>query len=82
MENNGTITEVKNDGEGTKVENDGTISKPITGTETPNIEGNKPGGSTGGGGSSSGGGSTNTELQPTVRNVAELKAAVANDEKK
>ena len=58
VENNGTITEVKNDGEGTKVENDGTISKPITGTETPNVEGNKPGGSTGGGGSSSGGGST------------------------
>ena len=81
VENNGTITEVKNDGEGTKVENDGTISKPITGTETPNVEGNKPGGSTGGGGSSSGGGSTNTELQPTVKNVAELKAAVANDEK-
>ena len=58
VENNGTITEVKNDGEGTKVENDGTISKPITGTETPNVEGNKPGGSTGGGGSSSGGGSS------------------------
>ena len=58
VENNGTITEVKNDGEGTKVENDGTISKPITGTETPNVEGNKPGGSTSGGGSSSGGGST------------------------
>ena len=58
VENNGTITEVKNDGEGTKVENDGTISKPITGTETPNVEGNKPGGSIGGGGSSSGGGSS------------------------
>ena len=53
VENNGTITEVKNDGEGTKVENDGTISKPITGTETPNVEGNKPGGSTGGGGGGS-----------------------------
>ena len=58
VENNGTITEVKNDGEGTKVDNEGTISKPITGTETPNVEGNKPGGSTGGGGSSSGGGSS------------------------
>ena len=81
VENNGTITEVKNDGEGTKVENDGTISKPITGTETPNVEGNKPGGSTGGGGSSSGGGSSAPELQPTVTSVDELKAAVAKGDK-
>ena len=81
VENNGTITEVKNDGEGTKVDNEGTISKPITGTETPNVEGNKPGGSTGGGGSSSGGGSSNPELQPTVTNVTELKDAVANNKK-
>ena len=65
VENNGTITEVKNDGEGTKVDNEGTISKPITGTETPNVEGNKPGGSTGGGGSSSGGGSASYDKIPT-----------------
>ena len=64
VENNGTITEVKNDGEGTKVDNEGTISKPITGTETPNVEGNKPGGSTGGG-SSSGGGSASYDKIPT-----------------
>ena len=72
VENNGTITEVKNDGEGTKVENDGTISKPITGTETPNVEGNKPGGSTSSGGSS--GGVTTTTF--TVKDETELDKAL------
>lgn len=71
VENNGTITEVKNDGEGTKVENDGTISKPITGTETPNVEGNKPGGST----SSGGGSSTPSVDQDKVNLVNTVKAA-------
>ena len=71
VENNGTITEVKNDGEGTKVENDGTISKPITGTETPNVEGNKPGGGT----SSGGGSSTPSVDQDKVNLVNTVKAA-------
>ena len=72
VENNGTITEVKNDGEGTKVDNEGTISKPITGTETPNVEGNKPGGSTSSGGSS--GGVTTTTF--TVKDETELDKAL------
>ena len=71
VENNGTITEVKNDGEGTKVDNEGTISKPITGTETPNVEGNKPGGST----SSGGGSSTPSVDQDKVNLVNTVKAA-------
>ena len=73
VENNGTITEVKNDGEGTKVENDGTISKPITGTETPNVEGNKPGGGTTSGGG--GGSSTPSVDQDKVNLVNTVKAA-------
>ena len=50
VENNGKIDKVENNASGTNIENNGTISKPITGTTTPNVEGNKPGG-----GSSSGG---------------------------
>ena len=86
VENNGTITEVKNDGEGTKVENDGTISKPITGTEKPNVEGNKPGGSTGGGSSSGGGSSAPTYTTGATVNgeyhktVAEAVAAANKKE--
>ncbi|MEE0248476.1 cell wall-binding repeat-containing protein [Peptacetobacter hiranonis] len=80
VENNGTITEVKNDGEGTKVENDGTISKPITGTETPNIEGNKPGGSTG---SSTGSGNVVVDGPEVERvtNETELRNALTKTEK-
>ncbi len=55
VENNGTITQVENNATGTNIENNGTISKPVTGTTTPNVEGNKPGETTkpesGGGGS-------------------------------
>lgn len=54
VENKGTITQVENNATGTTIENNGTISKPVTGTEKPSVEGNKPGGSTSGGGSSSG----------------------------
>ena len=50
LENNGKIDKIENNASGTNIENNGTISNPITGTTTPNIEGNKPGG-----GSSSGG---------------------------
>ena len=52
VENKGTITQVENNATGTTIENNGTISKPVTGTEKPSVEGNKPGGSTSGGGSS------------------------------
>ena len=55
VENKGTITQVENNATGTTIENNGTISKPVTGTEKPSVEGNKPGGSTSSGGSSSGG---------------------------
>lgn len=60
VENKGTITQVENNATGTTIENNGTISKPVTGTTTPTIDGNKPGGSTSGGsgGSSSGGSSS------------------------
>ena len=60
VENKGTITQVENNATGTTIENNGTISKPVTGTEKPSVEGNKPGGSTSGGsgGSSSGGSSS------------------------
>ena len=50
LENNGKIDKIENNASGTNIENNGTISNLITGTTTPNIEGNKPGG-----GSSSGG---------------------------
>ncbi len=55
VENKGTITQVENNATGTTIENNGTISKPVTGTEKPSVEGNKPGGSTSGGGGSSSG---------------------------
>ena len=51
VENNGTITQVENNATGTNIENNGTISKPVTGTTTPSIDGNRPGS-----GSSTGGG--------------------------
>lgn len=59
IENSGTLTNVENNAEGTDINNKGTISNPVMGTETPNIDGNKPstgGSSSGSGGSSSGGG--------------------------
>ena len=55
VENNGTITEIENNAKGTEIENYGTISKPITGTSTPEVDGNKPGGGSSGGSSSGGG---------------------------
>ncbi|WP_343749113.1 cell wall-binding repeat-containing protein, partial [Metaclostridioides mangenotii] len=61
--NKGTVTNVKNDASGTVINNSGTISNNPTGNQTPNIEGNRPGGSTGGGG----GGSVSS-----VANVSEL----------
>ena len=50
VENNGKIDKVENNASGTNIENNGTISKPITGTTTPNVEGNKPGGESSSGG--------------------------------
>ncbi len=41
VENKGTITQVENNATGTTIENNGTISKPVTGTEKPSVEGNK-----------------------------------------
>ena len=79
VENKGTITQVENNATGTTIENNGTISKPVTGTEKPSVEGNKPGGSTSGGG----GGSVIVD-GPEVARVSteeELKAALENEEK-
>ena len=79
VENKGTITQVENNAAGTTIENNGTISKPVTGTEKPSVEGNKPGGSTSGGG----GGSVIVD-GPEVARVSteeELKAALENEEK-
>ena len=66
VENNGTITQVENNASGTNIDNNGTITKPVTGTTTPTIDGNKPGG-----GSSSGGGT----VIPSV-NVSSIVATV------
>lgn len=79
VENKGTITQVENNATGTTIENNGTISKPVTGTEKPSVEGNKPGGST-----SSGGGGSVIVDGPEVARVSteeELKAALENEEK-
>ena len=62
VENKGTITQVENNATGTTIENNGTISKPVTGTEKPSVEGNKPGGSTSGGG----GGSVSDTKAPEI----------------
>lgn len=51
--NKGTVTNVKNDAPGTVINNSGTITNNPTGNQTPNIDGNRPGGSTGGGGGGS-----------------------------
>ena len=72
VENKGTITQVENNASGTTIENNGTISKPVTGTEKPSVEGNKPGGSTSGGG---GGSSTPSVDQNKVKLVNTAKVA-------
>ena len=79
VENKGTITQVENNATGTTIENNGTISKPVTGTEKPSVEGNKPGGSTSGGG----GGSVIVDGPEVARvyNETELRAALENKEK-
>ena len=64
VENNGTITQIENNAKGTEIENYGTISKPITGTTTPEVDGNKPGGGSSGGSSSGG-----TVVTPSVSSV-------------
>ncbi|MCR1954492.1 cell wall-binding repeat-containing protein [Clostridioides mangenotii] len=51
--NKGTVTNVKNDAPGTVINNSGTITNNPTGNQTPSIDGNRPGGSTGGGGGGS-----------------------------
>ena len=81
VENSGKIDKVENNASGTNIENNGTISKPITGTTTPNVEGNKPGG-----GDTSGGGSSSGTVTPSVKyyDVAissELADAIANVKK-
>ena len=81
VENKGTITQVENNATGTTIENNGTISKPVTGTTTPNVEGNKPGG-----GDTSGGGSSSGTVTPSVKyydvaTSSELADAIANVKK-
>ena len=71
VENKGTITQVENNASGTTIENNGTISKPVTGTEKPSVEGNKPGGSTSGGG---GGSSTPSVDQNKVKLIEYCKS--------
>jgi putative cell wall-binding protein len=66
--NKGTVTNVKNDAPGTVINNSGTITNNPTGNQTPSIDGNRPGGSTGGGG----GGSVAPPVDSTVANVSEL----------
>ena len=69
VENNGKIDKVENNASGTNIENNGTISKPITGTTTPNVEGNKPGG-----GSSSGGGIVAPDVNVESIKITGVKA--------
>ena len=64
VENNGTITQIENNAKGTEIENYGTISKPIIGTTTPEVDGNKPGGGSSGGSSLGG-----TVVTPSVSSV-------------
>ena len=74
VENNGKIDKVENNASGTNIENNGTISKPITGTTTPNVEGNKPGG-----GSSSSGGIVTPEVKVESIKITGVKALAVND---
>ena len=74
VENNGKIDKVENNANGTNIENNGTISKPITGTEKPNIEGNKPGG-----GTSSGGGIVTPDVNVESIKITGVKALAVGD---
>ena len=74
VENNGTITQVENNATGTNIDNNGTISKPVTGTATPTIDGNKPGG-----GTSSGGGTVTPEEKIEIEVSADKEAVVAGE---
>ena len=78
VENNGTITQVENNATGTNIENNGTISKPVTGTTTPSIDGNRPGS-----GSSTGGGTVVVDGPEVERvtNETELRKALTKTEK-
>ncbi|WP_024621563.1 cell wall-binding repeat-containing protein, partial [Metaclostridioides mangenotii] len=71
--NKGTVTNVKNDASGTVINNSGTITNNPTGNQTPDIEGNRPGGSTGGGG----GGSVSSVA--SVTDLDGLKTALEDD---
>lgn len=74
--NKGTVTNVKNDAPGTVINNSGTITNNPTGNQTPSIDGNRPGGSTGGGG-----GSVTPPVDSTVKDVSDLdglKSALLN----
>lgn len=71
--NKGTVTNVKNDAPGTVINNSGTITNNPTGNQTPNIDGNRPGGSTGGGG-----GSVTPPSSADVKTEEQLIAAINN----
>lgn len=74
--NKGTVTNVKNDASGTVINNSGTITNNPTGNQTPNIDGNRPGGSTGGGG----GGSVTPPSSADVETEAQLFDAIKNSD--
>jgi putative cell wall-binding protein len=73
--NKGTVTNVKNDAPGTVINNSGTITNNPTGNQTPSIEGNRPGGSTGGGGGSV----TPDPSVAKVKNLEQLEAALESN---
>ena len=80
IENNGKIDKFENNASGTNIDNNGTISKPVTGTTTPTIDGNKPGGGTSsGGGSSSGGGTVTPEEKIEIEVSADNEAVVKGE---
>lgn len=74
--NKGTVTNVKNDAPGTVINNSGTITNNPTGNQTPSIDGNRPGGSTGGGG---GGSVTPDPSVAKVKNLEQLEEALADN---
>lgn len=73
--NKGTVTNVKNDAPGTVINNSGTITNNPTGNQTPSIDGNRPGGSTGGGGGSV----TPDPSVAKVKNLEQLEEALADN---
>ncbi|WP_315168393.1 cell wall-binding repeat-containing protein [Metaclostridioides mangenotii] len=73
--NKGTVTNVKNDASGTVINNSGTITNNPTGNQTPSIEGDRPGGSTGGGG----GGSVEPPVTSADVKTEEQLIAAIND---